>query len=162
RIYNMMSRIPSHPNQAAALSILLTVVVWVLVYTQRRVLGAADYRTVTGKGLAQRPIELGRWRIAAAAFVVLYAVIAVGLPMWALVQGSLRSNLFIPNAWAFFDVSALGLQHVLDAAASPAVRDGFLNSLMAAVATAAFGCVFFFMLAYAVNRTDLPGRHWLE
>ena len=102
RIYNMMTRIPSFPNQAAALSILLTVTVWILVYTQRRVLGAADYRTVTGKGLAQRAIELGPWRPLAAAFVVLYALIAVGLPMWALVQGSLRSNLFIPSAAAFF------------------------------------------------------------
>ncbi len=162
RIYNMMTRIPSFPNQAAALSILLTVTVWILVYTQRRVLAAADYRTVTGKGLAQRAIELGPWRPLAAAFVVLYALIAVGLPMWALVQGSLRSNLFIPSAAAFFDVSAFSLQHVIDAATSTAVRDGFINSLIAAGATAAFGCVFFFILAYVVNRTDLPGRHWLE
>jgi iron(III) transport system permease protein len=126
------------------------------------VLAAADYRTVTGKGLAQRAIELGPWRILAAAFVVLYALIAVGLPFWALVQGSLRSNLFIPNAAAFFDVSAFSLQHVVEAATSTAVRDGFVNSLIAALATAAFGCVFFFILAYVVNRTDLPGRHWLE
>jgi iron(III) transport system permease protein len=162
RIYNMMTRIPAFPNQAAALSILLTVAVWVLVYTQRRVLAAADYRTVTGKGLAQRAIELGPWRILAAAFVVLYALIAVGLPLWALVQGSLRSNLFIPNAAAFFDVSAFSLQHVVEAATSTAVRDGFINSLIAALSTAALGCVLFFVLAYVVNRTDLPGRHWLE
>jgi iron(III) transport system permease protein len=98
----------------------------------------------------------------AAAFVVLYTVIAVGLPLWALVQGSLRSNLFIPNAAAFFDVSAFSLQHVIEAATSTAVRDGFVNSLIAALATAAFGCVFFFVLAYVVNRTDVPGRHLLE
>jgi iron(III) transport system permease protein len=162
RIYNMMSRIPSYPNQASALSVVLTVAVWVLVYTQRRVLAAADYRTVTGKGHAQRAIELGPWRIVAAGFVVLYALIAVGLPMWALVQGSLRSNLFIPNAAAFFDVAQFSLQHLVDAATSTAVRDGVVNSLIAALATAGFGCVFFFILAYAVNRTDLPGRHWLE
>ena len=40
-------------------SVVLTVAVWVLVYTQRRVLGTTDYRTVTGKGLQPRVIELG-------------------------------------------------------------------------------------------------------
>ena len=133
-----------------------------MVYTQRRVLGGADYRTVTGKGLRAARNRARALARLAAAFVVLYALIAVGLPMWALVQGSLRSNLFIPNAAAFFDVSQFSLQHVIEAATSTAVRDGFINSLIAAVATAAFGCVFFFVLAYAVNRTDLPGRHWLE
>jgi iron(III) transport system permease protein len=117
---------------------------------------------VTGKGLAQRTVALKAWRGIAAGFVVLYALIAIGLPLWALVQGSLRSNLFIPNAAAFLDVSQFSLQHVIEAATSTEVREGFINSLIAAVATAAFGCVFFFVLAYAVNRTDLPGRHWLE
>jgi len=162
RIYNMMTRIPSYPNQAGALSLMLTIAVWVLVYTQRRILAGADYRTVTGKGLRQRAIELGPWRWPATAFVVLYALVAVGLPMWALVQGALRANLFIPNAAAFFDLSQFSLRHVLDAAASTAVHDGFVNSLMAAAATSAFGCVFFFTLVYAVNRTDLPARQWLE
>ena len=162
RIYNMMTRIPSYPNQAASLSVVLTVAVWALVYTQRRVLGGTDYRTVTGKGLAQRAVALKAWRGVAAAFVVLYALIAIGLPLWALVQGSLRSNLFIPNAAAFLDISQFSLQHVIEAATSTEVREGFINSLIAAVATAAFGCVFFFVLAYAVNRTNLPGRHWLE
>src|SRR5262249_61156994 len=33
RIYNMMTRIPAFPNQAAALSLVLTVAVWAPVYT---------------------------------------------------------------------------------------------------------------------------------
>ena len=162
RIYNLMTRIPNHPNQASALSLILTVAVWVLVYTQRRVLAAGDYRTVTGKGLQQRVIELGAWRWPAAAFVALYAVVAIGLPLWALLQGSLRANLFVPNAAAFFDVSSFSLKHLAEAATSTAVQQGLINSLEAAAATAIFGCVFFFLMAYAVNRTDLPGRQGLE
>ena len=110
RIYNLMTRVPNQPNQASALSVLLTVAVWALVYTQRRVLATGDYRTVTGKGMQQRVIELGAWRWPAAAFVALYAVVAIGLPIWALLQGSLRANLFVPNAAAFFDFSQFSLE----------------------------------------------------
>jgi iron(III) transport system permease protein len=162
RIYNMMTRTPSYPNQASALSIVLTVAVWVLVYSQRRMLAVGDYRTVTGKGLQQRLIELGPWRAPAAAFVVLYALVAIGLPIWALLQGSLRANLFVPNAAAFFDVSQFSLQHLTDAATNAAVQGGLLNSLKAATGTAVIGSVFFFVMAYLVNRTEIPGRRWLE
>jgi iron(III) transport system permease protein len=162
RIYNMMTRVPSHPNQASALSVVLTVAVWALVYTQRRVLAAGDYRTVTGKGLQPRMIELGAWRWPAAMFVLAYAVIAIGLPIWALLQGSLRANLYVPNAAAFFDVSQFSLKNLTEAATSGAVQQGLINSLQAAAATAIFGCAFFFVMAYAINRTDLPGRKWLE
>ena len=37
-----------------------------------------------------------------------------------------------------------------------------MNSLESATATAVIGCVFFFLMAYVVNRTDAPGRQWLE
>ena len=162
RIYNLMTRVPNQPNQASALSVLLTVVVWMLVYTQRRLLAAGDYRTVTGKGMQQRVVELGAWRWPAAGFVALYAAVAIGLPIWALLQGSLRANLFVPNAAAFIDISQFSLKHIADAASSTAVQQGLWNSLTAATATAIFGCTFFFLMAYAINRTELPGRRWLE
>jgi iron(III) transport system permease protein len=162
RIYNLMTRVPSHPNQASALSVVLTVAVWVLIYTQRRILGTRDYRTVTGKGMQPRIVSLGRWRWPAAGFAALYAFVAIGLPIWALLQGALRANLFIPNAAAFLDFSQFSLQNIVAAATSIAVRDGLYNSVVAGLLTAAFGSVFFFLLAYVVNRTDLPGRRWLE
>jgi iron(III) transport system permease protein len=162
RIYNMMTRVPNHPNQASALSVVLTVAVWVLIYTQRRILGTHDYRTVTGKGMQPRIVELGRWRWVAAGFVALYAFVAIGLPIWALLQGALRANLFIPNAAAFFDFSHFSLTHVIEAVTSVAVRDGLYNSVVTGLLTAVLGCVFLFLLAYAVNKTDLPGRKWLE
>jgi iron(III) transport system permease protein len=112
--------------------------------------------------MQQRVIELGAWRWPAAAFVALYAFIAIGLPIWALLQGSLRANLFVPNAAAFFDISQFSIKHLTEAASSVAVQQGLWNSLVAATSTAIFGCAFFFLLAYAVNRTDLPGRLWLE
>jgi len=162
RIYNMMTRIPAHPNQSSALSVMLTFAVWLLVYAQRRLLAGHDHRTVTGKGLQQRIIDLGAWRWPAAVFVWIYALAAVGLPMWALLESALRSSLFIPNASAFFDFSQFSLHNLTAAAQSPAVQEGLENSLIAATSTALLGGALFFVIAYVVNRSRVPGRQWLE
>ncbi|MDB5572392.1 MAG: hypothetical protein JWN93_3575 [Hyphomicrobiales bacterium] len=161
-IYKLMTVVPSQPNQAAAVSIALTALVCVLVYVQRRALSGRDYRTLTGKGAQVRPIRLGAWRWPAFGFVALYAFIAVGLPMLALLQGALRSNLFIVDAAALFDPAQMSLKHLHEAITSPTVRQGLLNSLIAGGLTALIGSVFFFVLAYVVNRSTLPGRRALE
>jgi len=161
-IYKLMSVVPAKPTQAAAASILLTAVVFVLIFAQRLVLSGRDYRTLTGKGAQVRPIRLGRWRWVALGLVVLYALIAVGLPMLALLQGSLRSNLFIRDAAALFDSSQMSLVHLKSAFFSPAFHDSLINSVLAGVTTAALGSIFFFILSYVVNRTTLPGRQLLE
>ena len=157
-----MSVVPAKPTQAAAASILLTLVVFVLIFAQRLVLSGRDYRTLTGKGAQVRPIRLGRGRWLALGLVALYALVAVGLPMLALLQGSLRSNLFIRDAAALFDSSQMSLVHLKAAFFSPAFHDRLINSVLAGVTTAAIGSILFFILSYVVNRTTLPGRHLLE
>ena len=161
-IYKLMSVVPAKPTQAAAASILLTLVVFVLIFAQRLVLSGRDYRTLTGKGAQVRPIRLGRGRWLALGLVALYALVAVGLPMLALLQGSLRSNLFIRDAAALFDSSQMSLVHLKAAFFSPAFHDSLINSVLAGVTTAAIGSILFFILSYVVNRTTLPGRHLLE
>lgn len=162
RIYALMSQVPNQPNQAAALSIVLTAIVCVLVYTQRRALGGKDYRTVTGKGIQNRPLKLGAWRWPAFGLCAIYIFLAIGLPMAALVFGSLRSNLFIPNAYAFIDVSQMSLRHLTEAINDPQVRQGLRNSLTVAAITSVLGGLLFFAVAYTVNRTKLRGRQYLE
>ena len=161
-IYKLMSVVPAKPTQAAAASILLTGIVFVLIFFQRLVLAGRDYRTLTGKGAQVRPIRLGRWRWVAFGLVGFYAFVAVGLPMAALLQGSLRSNLFIRDAAALFDTSQMSLAHLKAAILSPAFHESLYNSVIAGVTTAALGSVLFFTLSYVVNRSMLPGRQMLE
>ena len=161
-IFRLMTRVPALPNQAAALSVALTAVVAVLVFTQRRVLAGRDYRIVTGKGTQVRPIRLGVWRWPAFAGVALYIFIAIVLPLLALLHGALRASLYVPNAAAFLDWSKYSLDHLSAAISSPAVRVGAINSLTAGIITAVLGSALFFALAYVVNRTDVRGRQLLE
>lgn len=162
QIYNLMNRAPAQANEASAVALLLTAVVFALVFTQRRVLSKGDYRTVTGKGIQPRTIPLGVWKIPALIFVGLYLLIGIVLPIFALVQGSVRANLFIRDFGALFDVSQITLNHIVAAANDPQVQRGFRNSLLAGGITAVFGCLLYFTVAYVVLRTELPGRRYLE
>lgn len=162
RIYKLATQVPGDPNGASAVAIMLTAIVFALVYTQRRVLQGKDYRTVTGKGVQQRLLRLRGLKGPAIAFVLLYGFVALVLPILALIQGATRASLYIPNAKALFDPSQLTTQFLVEALKNPDMHQGLTNSLLAGGLTALFGGALFFALAYTVNRTKLPGRHYLE
>lgn len=162
RIYNLMNRAPAQANEASAVALLLTAVVFAMVFTQRRVLSKGDYRTVTGKGIQPRTVPLGVWRVPAVIFVGLYLIVGILLPIFALVQSSVRANLFIPDFAALFDFSQMTFDHIVAAATDPLVQQGLKNSLLAGGITAVVGCVLYFSTAYMVLRTELPGRRYLE
>lgn len=162
RIYTLMSTAPANPNQASAVAVFLTAIVCCLVFTQRLILKGRDYRTLTGKGAQARLVPLGKLRWFAAAFVLLYFVLAVGLPLFALIQGAFRPNLFIRDLASLFDVTQMTTKNFVNILNDRAVYAGLLNSLIAGGTTAIFGVGLYFTVCYVVNRTDLPGRQPLE
>ena len=162
RIYTLMSTAPANPNQASAVAVFLTAIVCCLVFTQRYILKGRDYRTVTGKGAQARMVPLGKLRWLAAAFVLIYFVLAVGLPLFALIQGAFRPNLFIRDLASLFDISQMTTKNFVNILNDRAVYAGLVNSLIAGGSVAVFGVGLYFTVCYVVNRTDLPGRQSLE
>lgn len=162
RIYFMMTSSPFDPNGASAVALIMAAVICVLLYAQRWVLGQKDYQTVTGKGINQRPVSLGVWRYAAFGLVAIYFFVAIVLPVLALLLGSLRANMYIPNTAAFFDVSQMSFNRLVNVATNSQVHLGFRNSLLVSTSVAIIGTLLCFASAYVVNRTRLPGRQALE
>ena len=161
-IYNLMTHVPAQPNAASALSVLLMVITASFVFLQRRALGSADYRTVTGKGMQARVVRLGSLRWFAFAGVLGYVLLAIAAPFFALLEGAFRSNIYIPSFGALFASSGLSVAPFVDALTSPDVAAGALNSMFAGAGAAIGGGTLSFVLAYVVNRTRLPGRSALE
>jgi iron(III) transport system permease protein len=162
RIFNLMTRAPGEPNQAAAVGILLTLLVSVLVFIQRRMLEGRDFRTVTGKGMRPQLMRLGRFRWPALAIVILYAFVALGLPIMALIVGSLRQGMFIRDAAALFNPAAYSLAAMKQTLADEHVRHAVVNTLVTGLGTAGAGTVLYFTMSYVFTRTRLPGRQALE
>lgn len=162
RIFNLMTRVPGEPNQAAAVGILLTAIVSVLVYLQRRALRGRDFRTVTGKGMRPQLLRLGAFRWPALILVLLYAFVALGLPLMALTIGALRQGMFIRDAAALFNPQAFSLAALLATLADEHVHQAVANTLITGLSAALGGTTLYFILAYVVARTRLPGRQALE
>jgi iron(III) transport system permease protein len=161
-IYNLMMHVPTQPNAASALSVLLMAATASMVFLQRRMLGSNDYRTVTGKGMAPRVFRLGGARWAAFAFVLVYVLLAIAAPAFALLEGAFRTDMYIPNVGALFTPSGLSVAPLVSALSDPDVIHGAQNSLAAGLGAAIAGAALCFILAYVVHRTTLPGRGALE
>jgi iron(III) transport system permease protein len=97
QIYSAMVQSPARPNYAAAASlVLLLVALGALTLHNRLTRQQTRFVTVTGKPTPPRLTRLGRWRGPAAGLCALYMLLAVGLPMVALVAGSLM-RFMTPN-----------------------------------------------------------------
>ena len=161
-IFRLMMQTPPRPTEAAAVGMLLLAVMIGLVYLQSRMLRQRSYVTVTGKGFRPKLNHLGIWRWPALMAAVLYLVLAVVLPLFALTQSALRAHQFIPNFAALFDPSALGLRHFQDIFSYEPFIRAFWNSILVGLLTALIGTAFHFVLSYYVNRTTMPLRRTVE
>lgn len=88
-IYLATTRFPTDLNAASAYCLLYLLMVIVGIYLYRRAIkDASRYVTVIGKAYAPRRIELGMWRYAVNALVILVLVLVAVLPMLVLIWTS--------------------------------------------------------------------------
>src|SRR5690606_28920431 len=161
-IYELLSSAPDDFNRAAATSLILIFVTALAVIAQQRVLKGKSFVTVSGKAFKPRRIDLGRWRYVTLAVSIIYLFIAVVLPMGALVVGSLRKFLYLPNAASLFDWSAYSLDHFQRLFSNSLTTLSLVNTLKIGVITAIIGGILSFMLAYTIYRTKLPFRRLID
>lgn len=94
-IYRLMSRMPPNLAQAAAAAVLLMVLSALAVSLQQFLVTRRSYVTLTGKGFRPKRMALGAWMLPAYALVAAYALLAVVLPVLALLVNSLLAAGFV-------------------------------------------------------------------
>ena len=108
-IYTKMEEYPLDIGGAAALGSILMVFTALGLYFQRKIIAPRSYVTVTGKGYRPSRVSLGHWKYVALAINCFYVLLAVILPLGALLLASfnrawlggfLWSQLSIYN-WAY-------------------------------------------------------------
>jgi iron(III) transport system permease protein len=161
-IYRLMNASPARSNDAAAVAVVLTVLLVVVIGVQQKAMSRKDYTTVTGKGVRARLVPLRGWRIPAAAFAWLYFALAVLLPVAALVVAALQTSPYVANIRQLLRPGALSLWGMGETLQSNDFHQVVINSVIVGVATAAIGTALCFALAYTRYRTKAPGRKLLE
>ncbi len=161
-IYRLMNASPARSNDAAAVAVVLTVLLVVVIGVQQKAMNRKEYTTVTGKGVQARRVPLRGWRFGAAAFAWLYFVLAVLLPVAALVVAALQTSPYVANIGQLLQPGALSLWGMGETLQSNEFHQVVINSVIVGVATAAIGTALCFALAYTRYRTKAPGRKLLE
>lgn len=161
-LFRMMMQTPPMPTGAAAIGMMLLITMMFLVYLQNQLLKQQSFHTISGKGFRPKILKLGVWRWPAFGFAMMYFVLATLLPLFALIESSLRKSLFVRNFGSLFDISAFTLKHFSETLDYAPFRSALINSMILGIATALVGTALHFTLSYYVNRTKLPWRGAIE
>jgi len=140
---------------AIALSTIFVALVLVLVIVQQRVLGGRSFVTVTGKDHRRAPADLGRWKWALFAVLVLFNVVHLVLPLGMLALGSVQRSV------ALFRLDGFTLDHWKILTSSD-VWKAVQNTVIVGVAAAVLGMALVSLISYVVTRTRYRARGTLE
>jgi iron(III) transport system permease protein len=130
-----------------------------LYYYLRVIERGHRYVVVTGKGYRPRDFELGRGRLMALAFVGLYLLLAVVLPLVVLVWASLLPHLAMPSMAALSLVSLRWYRGIMDVIGG---LDVIMNTIVLTVVTPVVVLFFSFMISWVVVRMRVRGRKVID
>ena len=115
---------PPRYNEASALALLLVSLVAVLIPVQYFMIGKRNYASMTGKAYRQARWTLGKFRWAADLFVISYLVLAVFLPLGAIVFSS-----FLSFPGVYTNLSFQNYVYIFTSSEMPAVVETTLFSI---------------------------------
>jgi iron(III) transport system permease protein len=139
---------PSYQLMAVVV-VAIALVTLPLVYLQRHLLRVAErYVTMGGKGVQSRPLRLGPWRWVALACIVLWLLLAIGLPLAGVL---LRA--FV-NRWGegINPFENLTLQNFIELAEHPNLIVAIVNTCFLATAGAGASVAIYAVIALATHR----------
>ena len=149
-LYKLTNRlgVPSY-QLMAVVAVVIIAIAFPLIYLQRRLMGVSrHFVTVSGKGLSQRPLRLGRWRWFAFAGVLFWLGATVLLPLSGVFMRAFVS------AWGegvrLLDV--LTLDNFRELADYPNLVRGVMNTLGLAIIGGALAVAWYAAIGLATHR----------
>jgi iron(III) transport system permease protein len=139
---------PSYQLMAAVV-VAIALVTLPLVYLQRYLLRMAErYVTMGGKGAQGRPLRLGGWRWVALAAIVLWMLVAIGLPL-----AGVMLRAFV-GRWGegINPFASLTLGNFVELAGQPNLLDGIVNTFLLATVGAAAAVAVYALIALVTHR----------
>ncbi|MGA3401111.1 MAG: iron ABC transporter permease [Acetobacteraceae bacterium] len=148
---------PPDYGRAAALGLSLFGAMLVTLGIARVILRRGSYATVTGKGFRPRGIDVGRWRWPLQGIAWGYIVVAVFLPLAALLLTSFERFATVVLLQARFTLANYQM-----ALQMGSLAPAFGNSLILGVSVASVGVPVIGVLAWIIYRSRTPGRGAME
>jgi iron(III) transport system permease protein len=144
---------PPDYGRAAAMGLSLFGVMLITLTLARLVLRHGTYTTITGKGFRPREMDVGRMRWPLLAIAWGYIIVAVVLPLGALMLTS-----FERFATVILPQMQFTLANYETALQMGSVGPAFVNSLSLGISVATIGVPVIGVLAWIIYRSRMPGR----
>ena len=157
-IYVLLQGYPPNYPLAAALGLVLILITAIAVWLVQRVLRGRSFVVVSGRNYRPRQMDMGKWKWPLFSLACFYVMIALVLPLGALLLASLQTSSdlsFNPANWTLANYQYV----VID---FPTTRQAIINSLILGVATGTIGAACATLIAIAVHRSKSGGRKLLE
>jgi iron(III) transport system permease protein len=157
KIWEYLRWEPPLYGQATALSSLFLVVILVMVWGQRALLGQREFTTISGRGYLARATDLGHWRWVTFSSCALFTVIMIVLPLTVLILGTFM------RIFGYFDLAnPWTLQNWTRAFDDPIFLRSLRNTVLLGVGVAVVGALFYAVVSYALIRMRFFGRGVLD
>lgn len=156
-IWDSTLSFPPDYGRAAAMGLALFVVMFGMLTFYRWMVSRGSFATITGKAFRPRPMDMGRLAWIFLGVCLLYILLAVLLPIGALVLTSLQrfATVILPDAqWT--------LANYRTALSLGPVRTALTNSLFLGFVVATIGVLLMALLVWIIYRSNIRGRGAVE
>ncbi|MGJ9422457.1 ABC transporter permease [Aeromicrobium sp. CF3.5] len=161
-IFRLLNTTPTRGNESAAIAVVLVAVVLLATWLQQRALAKRAFTTITGKGVRQKKVALGKARIPVLLAVLAFFTISIVLPVTALVVVSGQASPYLTSLSQLTQPGGLDFGSFGDVLASGSFREAAANSVLVSVIAASLGTALAFLCGYLVYRTKVSGRSLVE
>jgi iron(III) transport system permease protein len=156
-IWDATQTYPPQYGRASAMGLSLFLVMVLMLGFYRWVVKRGSYATISGKGFRPRPMDMGRAAWALFSIVLLYILLAVVLPLAALLLTSFQRFATVLMHQAVFTFG-----NYAEAVSLGPVRTAMLNSLILGFGVATVGVLVMALIAWIIYRSQLWGRGAIE
>jgi len=156
-IWEATQSFPPQYGRAAALGLSLFGAMVVTLTIAKLIMRRGSHATITGKGFRPRPVDAGsaKWLLLAIAWS--YIVLAVILPLAALLLTS-----FQRFATVILSDSVFTIANYQTALSTGTLGQAFINSLILGLSVATIGVLIMGILTWIIYRSKIPGRTVIE
>ncbi len=156
-IWESTQAFPPDYGRAAALGLSLFVAMAITLTIARLIMHKGSYATITGKAFRPRRVDVGPMRWLFLAIVWGYLLVAVILPIGALLLTSFQkfATVILPD-------SIFTLDNYRTALATGTLGGAFINSMILGLSVATIGVLVMGVLTWIIYRSRLPGRTAIE
>lgn len=153
-VYSLLSSFPPRFEIVSAFALVFLFFSAILVFVQKKVLGARSFTTVVGRGLRPKQIQIGglRWPLFAFCFVIVGGALYVPAVIIFLIS-------FL-RTWGFWlrpgNLTLANYEQIFFRLGE--TQRAFANTLRIGVLAALFTVVLGLVIAYLITKSKVPGR----